>query len=142
MAEEEDEWQKKQLEPLGMFDLANKWAEAVKVIGAGNAAGVVAAGAALNTFAQRPEVLGWIKGGGIFFFIGIFTFAGAFALIHLSTFTYDEMLHSARRGKVDAAKNNSKISTSAMIAANRLAIGSALAFFIGTLAGLVAFLKL
>lgn len=28
-----DEWSKKQAEPLGLFDLANKWAEALKVVG-------------------------------------------------------------------------------------------------------------
>ncbi len=101
-----DEWTKKQAEPLGLFDLANKWNEAFKVIGAGNGAGVISAGAGLSTFAKYPTVLLFIKIGGVCFFVGVVTFALGFASIQLAIFTYDEMLHAIRnKNAVDAANN-------------------------------------
>ncbi|MCA6106105.1 hypothetical protein [Bradyrhizobium cenepequi] len=136
-----DDWFKKQAEPLGIFDLASKWAEALKVIGAGNGAGLLAAGAALSSFAKSPAMLPSIKIGGTFFFIGVMSFALSFALIQLAIFSYDEMLHAIRTKSADAAKKNKTTSSSAMIAANWLAILSALAFFGGLTFGLIAFLK-
>jgi hypothetical protein len=138
---EEEEWAKTQSKPLGMFDLANKWVEAIKVIGAGNAAGVVAAGAALTPFAKYPTTLILIKFGGLCFFTGVFLFACAFAAIHLSVFQYDEMLHAARRKDQAEADKASKITTSAMNAANRLAILSTLAFFLGLVVGVITFMS-
>jgi hypothetical protein len=35
-----DGWLKEQLKPLSMFELAKWWADAIKVIGAGNGAGL------------------------------------------------------------------------------------------------------
>lgn len=140
MADEIDEWGKKQAEPLGLFDLANKWAEALKVIGAGNGAGIVVAGAALAPNAANASMLVWIKVGGAFFFVGVFAFALAFALIQLSIFSYDEMLHALRNQERDLARSQKATSSSAMVGANRLAAISAICFFIGLCVGLAAFL--
>ncbi|UVO28345.1 hypothetical protein [Bradyrhizobium arachidis] len=138
---EPDEWSKKQTEPLGIFDLANKWAEALKVLGAGNGAGVVAAGVALSSFSKSPPMLPLIKLGGVCFFLGVMTFAIAFALIQLSIFSYDEMLHAIRDKSPELANTNKTTSSAAMVAANWLAVVSALAFFAGLVFGLIAFLK-
>lgn len=72
MASDSD-WDAKQLVPMGMFELAGKWTEAIKVIGAGNGAGLVGAGAALTTFSAHPPMLFFIKAGGICFFAGVGT---------------------------------------------------------------------
>jgi hypothetical protein len=141
MTEEADDWLKKQIEPLGLFDLANKWAEALKVVGAGNGAGLIAAGAALSTSSTNAAMLLWIKVGGVIFFLGVLTFALAFALLQLSIFSHDEMLHAMRKEETDLVAKQRKTSASAMIVANGLAILSALSFLIGLFAGLVAFLS-
>jgi hypothetical protein len=141
MTEEADDWLKKQIEPLGLFDLANKWAEALKVVGAGNGAGLIAAGAALSTSSTNAAMLLWIKVGGVIFFLGVLTFALAFALLQLSIFSHDEMLHAIRKKEKDLVAKQRKTSASAMIGANRLATLSALSFLIGLCAGLVAFLN-
>lgn len=135
-----DDWSKKQTEPLGVFDLANKWSEALKVVGAGNGAGLVAAGAALSAFAKYPAVLLFIKIGGACFFVGVVTFALGFASIQLAIFTYDEMLHARRKNDAAQVAEQGATSSSAMNAANRLAIISALSFLVGLAVGLVAFL--
>ena len=67
-----DEWGKEQLKPLSMFELAKWWADEVKLLAAGNAAGLLAAGAALNS--AHGNALFLAKAAGIFFFIGIFAF--------------------------------------------------------------------
>jgi hypothetical protein len=41
----------------------------------------------------------WIKVGGVIFFLGVLTFALAFALPQLSIFSQDEMLHAIRKKK-------------------------------------------
>ncbi|QND73154.1 hypothetical protein [Tardiphaga robiniae] len=138
----EDAWSKEQLEPLSLFDLANKWSEAVKVLGAGNGAGLVAAGAALSAFAKYPTMLPVIKASGCLFFAGTLTFAVSFALIQLSIFSYDEMLHAIRKNSRTLAKENSKRSSSSMESANRFAILSAFCFFLALLIGIVAFLMM
>jgi hypothetical protein len=98
---EVDDWSKKQAEPLQLFDLANRWGEIIKVVGAGNAAGVVAAGAALPTFARHPTVLLIIKIGGVFFFAGVVTFALAFAYLQLAVLQHVKccMLSAARMNR-------------------------------------------
>jgi hypothetical protein len=127
-------------EPLGLFDLANRWGEVLKVIGAGNGAGLVAAGVALSSFAKYETVLPYIKIGGICFFVGVFAFAFGFASVQLAIFTHDEMLHAVRNK--DRLKADSKMKTlsSVMKFANRLALVSAFSFLAGLLAGFRAFL--
>jgi len=139
MTEEADEWQKKQAEPLGLFDLANKWAEALKVVGAGNGAGLIAAGAALSASSANATMLLWVKIGGVIFFFGVLTLALAFALLQLSIFSHDEMLHAIRKNDRNVVSKQQDTSASAMIGANRLATLSALSFVVGLCAGLVAF---
>jgi hypothetical protein len=141
MTDDADDWHKKQAEPLGLFELANKWAEALKVVGAGNGAGLIAAGAALTTSSSNTSMLLWTKVGGVIFFFGVVTFAIAFALLQLSIFSHDEMLHAIRKKEKDLIAKQQMASASAMVSANRLAALSALSFFIGLCVGLVAFLS-
>jgi hypothetical protein len=136
-----DEWAKKQAEPLGLFDLANQWSEALKVVGAGNGAGLITAGAALSTFSKYPMILSLIKVGGVCFFVGVAAFGLGFASIQLAIFAYDEMLHGVRNKDASGAARNKQTTSAAMKAANRLAVVSALAFSLGLIAGLLSFLS-
>jgi hypothetical protein len=139
MTELED-WSKKQAEPLSLFDLADKWSEALKVVGAGNGAGLIAAGAALRTFATYPSALIFIKIGGLFFFVGVLTFALGYAALQLAIFSHDEMLHAVRNEDRVLASRHSVSATGAMTGANRLTIVSALSFLLGLLGGLISLL--
>jgi hypothetical protein len=57
-------------------------ADILKVVSAGNAAGVLAAGAAIDHFANRPDIQWYIKLAGLFFFVGVFCFPiGLFLVI-------------------------------------------------------------
>jgi hypothetical protein len=136
-----DGWGKEQINPLNMFELAGKWTDAIKVIGAGNGAGAIAAGAALNLFSQRSEVLLWVKFGGVTFFVGVFAFALAFFSIHSSFFFYDEMLHATRNKDIDQINRYASASTTAMNAANWFSYLGIATFFIGCLAGIIALIK-
>lgn len=141
MTEQLGGWEKKQAEPLGVFDLAKQWSEALKVLGAGNGAGLLASGAALSSYSSNPNMLFWIKIGGVIFFLGVAAFSFAFALLQLATFSHDEMLHALRTGDVEKARIQKETSASAMVNANRLAVASAACFFSGLCVGLVAFLS-
>lgn len=112
--DELDDWSKKQAEPLQLFDLANRWGETIKVVGAGSATGVLAAGAALPTFAKYPGALLVIKIGGLFFFAGVVTFALAFAYLQLAVLQHDQMLHAVRSKDEPEAKRHGVSSTGAM----------------------------
>jgi hypothetical protein len=136
-----DEWALSQLKPLGMFELAKQWIDAIKVIGAGNGASVVAAGAALNSFSQRHDLIIWVKVGGAWFLLGVFVFAFAFLAIHSAVFFYDEMLHATRREDKAAIDLFARRSTVAMISANRLAIFGAITFFLGCAAGVAVLIQ-
>jgi hypothetical protein len=138
---EPDKWAKDQLLPLGLFDLATKWADALKVLGAGNGTGLIAAGAALTTLAKdHPNTLTYIKIGGACFFVGVVTFALGFAFIQLAIFAHDDMLHALRNREREEAEQHQNLSSAAMTKANYLAIVSALAFFAGLTMGLTAIL--
>lgn len=136
------DYESKQLQPLGLFDLSSKWIDALKVIGAANGAGFVAAGAALSTFIQQRHSLFWVKAGGVCFLIGIVTFSIAFMLIHVAIFSYDEMAHAFRRKDAVNAQEEAEKSGSTMKAANKFAIISSAFFFLGLVAALIAFLNL
>lgn len=136
-----DEWLKKQGDPLSLFDLANRWGEALKVVGAGNGAGLIAAGAALATFAKYPNVLPLIKAGGVCFFVGVVAFALGFTFLQLAIFSYDAMLHEVRLKSQQSVRKLERTIAIAMAGANWLALGSALAFLLGLLFGLRAFLS-
>jgi hypothetical protein len=45
-----------------MFETAKWWADGIKVLGGGNDAGLLAAGAALNTFHDHRVALWFVKG--------------------------------------------------------------------------------
>ncbi len=136
-----EEWLKKQGDPLSLFDLANRWGEALKVVGAGNGAGLIAAGAALATFAKFPDVLPVIKIGGLCFFVGVVAFALSFTSLQVAIFSYDALLHEVRLKNQPAIPKLERTIAIAMAAANRLALGSALIFLLGLVFGLVAFLR-
>jgi ABC-type transport system involved in cytochrome bd biosynthesis fused ATPase/permease subunit len=135
-----DDWAKNQLEPLGMFELASRWTDALKTLGAGNAAGIFAAGAALNT--PHGDLSFWIKFAGAIFFIGVFSFAAAFAFMHTAVFSYDEMLHAIKRKDEARSHEMQKATSSQMMTVNRLAIVSALSFFVGCILGMFVLLRL
>jgi hypothetical protein len=141
MPSADDDWENEQLKPLNLIDLAGKWADGLKVLGTGNGAGLLAAGAALHNFASSDGALVWIKVAGVAFFVGVFAFAIAFMLIHGAVFNFDEMLHATRRKDSASAARHSKNSSISMVAANRFAIAATASFFCGMAAGLIAFLK-
>jgi hypothetical protein len=136
----DDEWANEQLKPLSMFDLAKWWADAVKVIGAGNGVGLLAAGFALGpTQGHHPSFL-LMKLAGTFFFIGVFAFVAAFGNLHRAMFAQDEVAQATLRKDVAAINRNSAISGTAMIFANKCAYAAIAAFLIGCVIGLVGFL--
>jgi hypothetical protein len=90
-------WHKEQLKPLSMFELAKWWADAIKVIGAGNGTGLIAAGAALGPFQDHHHSLFFVKLAGAAFFVGVFGFAVAFAMLHRAMFAQDEMSQALLR---------------------------------------------
>jgi hypothetical protein len=104
-----DDWTLEQLKPLSMFELAKWWADALKVIGAGNGAGILAAGAALSQFENHHNSVFLIKLAGAFFFIGVLAFAVAFAMLHQAMFAQDEVAHATHRKDADAIRANSAL---------------------------------
>jgi hypothetical protein len=136
-----NEWAKEQTKPLAMFELARWWADALKVIGTGNGAGILAAGAALGPLENHHSSLFWVKLAGATFFVGVFAFVVAFAKLHQAMFAQDEVAHATRRKDVAAIEANSDLSGSAMMAANKFAYVGAAAFFVGCIIGLIAFLS-
>ena len=125
---DEGDWQKEQLKPLSMFELAKWWADAIKVIGAGNGTGLIAAGAALGPFQDHHHSLFFVKLAGGVFFLGVFGFSMAFAMLHRALFAQDEMAHATLQKDASAIKQNAALSSSSMRQANFWAIVAALAF--------------
>ena len=105
MADESD-WNVEQLKPLSMFELAKWWADAIKAAGAGNGAGLIAAGAALGQFYDHHRALGFVKVAGGIFFVGVIAFVLAFAMLHRAMFQYDEAAHSSIRKDASAIKKH------------------------------------
>ena len=58
--------------------MIDRYSEAVRTLGTGNAAGVLAMVAALHTFTGHAQVLPWIRTAAIVFAIGVFLFALAY----------------------------------------------------------------
>jgi hypothetical protein len=132
---------KKQLEPLSMFELAKWWADGIKVAGAGNGAGFLTAGAALAPFHDHPRAFLEVKFAGVSFFIGILSFAFGFLQLHIAMHAQDEVAQATLHKNVKAINENSIVSGSAMMLANRCAIVSTVTFFVGCIIGLIAFLS-
>jgi hypothetical protein len=137
---DESDWHKEQLKPLSMFELAKWWADAIKVIGAGNGTGLIAAGAALGPFQDHHHSLFFVKLAGAVFFVGVFGIAIAFAMLHRALFAQDEISQALLRKDELAIRENAAISGSSMRQKNLWAIVAALAFFAGLFSALFAFL--
>ena len=136
-----EEWAIEQLKPLSMFETAKWWADGLKVLGAGNGAGILTAGAALSTFNDQQQALLEVKLAGLSFFIGLCSFALAFFLIYFSMHSQDELSHAALKKDKDAILLNSSLSSSSMKRATQWAFVSAIAFVFGVVVGLIAFLS-
>ena len=54
--------------------MTERWLDGLKLIGAANATGLLATGAALNYFATKPNVVWYLKTAGHSFFGGVFAF--------------------------------------------------------------------
>jgi hypothetical protein len=135
----DNEWAKEQLKPLSMFETAKWWADGLKIVGAGNGAGFLTAGAALNSFQGHHRGLIEVKIAGTLFFIGILTFAFAILMIYIAMHARDEVSHATIAKDTARRKRNSTISGGSMLSANNLAVTSIAAFFLGCLVGVVAF---
>jgi hypothetical protein len=137
---DESDWHKEQLKPLSMFELAKWWADAIKVIGAGNGTGLLASGAALGPFQDHHHSLFFVKLAGAVFFLGVFAFAIAFAMLHRALFAQDEISQALLRKDESGIKESVALSGSSMSQANFWAIAGALAFFAGLFSALFGFL--
>jgi hypothetical protein len=135
-----DEWAKDQLKPLSMFELAKWWADGIKVAGAGNGAGLVAAGAALTPFHDHHAALILVKIAGGVFFIGVLGFALALLNLYKAMHAQDEVSQATLHKNAEAISANSKLSGTSMVLANKCAGVSIAAFFVGLIIGLAAFL--
>jgi hypothetical protein len=77
-------------------NIHSMYSDALKIVGAGNAAGAAAAGAALHNFANLH---GLIKFGGICFLLGVVCFAVGIFFLFAMTFAGTRIVGAARRGK-------------------------------------------
>jgi hypothetical protein len=77
--------------------LIERWADGLKVLGAGNGAGLLASGASLRFFSPRPELLTAIKVGAAFFLVGLLLFAIAFLVLSILPLTIEIFLASSDR---------------------------------------------
>jgi hypothetical protein len=135
------EWAQEQLKPLSMFETAKWWADGLKVVGAGNGAGFLTAGAALTSFHEHPRALLEVKFAGVAFFIGILAFALGFLQVHVAMHAQDEVAQGTMHKDIERIKTNTLVSGSSMMLANRCAILSAITFFVGCIIGLIAFVS-
>jgi hypothetical protein len=135
----DNEWAKEQLKPLSMFETAKWWADGLKIVGAGNGAGFLTAGAALNSFQGHHRGLIEVKIAGSFFFVGIISFAFAILMVYIAMHAQDEVSHAAIAKDTVRRKRNSAVSGGSMLSANKLAILTIVSFFLGCLVGVIAF---
>lgn len=77
--------------------IIERWADGLKVLAAGNGAGLLASGASLQYFSAKPGLLTSIKVGAGFFFIGILLFAVAFLLLTVLPLTIEHFLASSNK---------------------------------------------
>jgi hypothetical protein len=61
--------------------IIDRWADGLKVLGAGNSAGLFASAAFFQFFANRPEIVWPVKWAACFFLAGILLFAVAFFIL-------------------------------------------------------------
>jgi hypothetical protein len=77
--------------------LIERWADGLKVLGAGNGAGLLASGASLQFFAAKPELLSSIKVAAGFFLAGILLFAVAFLILTALPLSIESFLASSNK---------------------------------------------
>jgi hypothetical protein len=123
-----------------MFELAKWWADGVKVLGAGNGAGFLAAGAALGQLSGHHWPLLLAKGACLAFFAGVIAFVVAFANLHRGAFARDSIAYATITKDVAAIRENSTLSGISMNMANTAAIVGTLAFVAGSVFAIVGIL--
>jgi hypothetical protein len=126
-----EQWQKDQPKPMSMVELAKQWTDAIKVIGSGNEAGLLAAGAGLNTFAQKPVVVTCLKCSAASFFVGVFAFVAAFYCVQAAVFAHDEMAQATLHGNLAGIHRQADRSAKLMNVTNLLVIVATIAFLLG-----------
>ena len=131
-AADEAEQRKRLLELHALF------ADVLKVIGGGNAAGAIAAGAALSTFASKPLLLTCIKLGGGAFIAGVLCFALGYALQFGSLVAAWRIVGAVRRGHGPDFIDMQKTDAIRMLGlVPWIALAGALCFLLGVLCGLL-----
>jgi hypothetical protein len=75
--------------------IIERWADGLKLLGAGNGAGLLASGASLQFFAAKLELLFWIKVGAVFFLAGVLLFAFAFLILTILPLAIERFLASS-----------------------------------------------
>jgi hypothetical protein len=119
-----------------MRDLYAIFGDALKMVGAGNAAGVVATAAALKTFSEHTIL---IKTAGVIFLFGVFCYAIGFFLLFAGFIAAARVPGAIRRGKtmefVDYQTNFA--SDWCFPGAMKLAFAGLALFFIGCVLGLI-----
>ena len=136
-----EEWMKDQLKPLSMFEIAKWWADGLKILAAGNGAGLLTAGAALTTFHDHPRAFLEVKICGAVFFVGVLAFAVGYLMIYVAMHAQDEVAQAVMKKDTRRIHEQSAVSGNSMSLANTMAIASTAAFFLGSVVGLIAFLS-
>ena len=82
--------------PITYQFIIERWADGLKVLGAGNGAGLLASGASLRFFAtNKPELLTEVKVGAGFFLVGLILFAIAFLFLTVLPLSIESFLGSS-----------------------------------------------
>jgi hypothetical protein len=126
-----DEWHAEQITPMSMVKLADRWLQGIKLIGAGNAAGILAVGAALSAISQKPLLLLLAKIAGVMFFIGVLAFALGYLWIERAVFAQDEMAHATLNRDQESIQQNSGAASAAMNGVSVAASAGTICFAIG-----------
>jgi hypothetical protein len=87
--------------PFSYQFLFERWADALKVLGAGNGTGLLASAASLQLFVSKPELAGTIKSGGVLFLIGVIFFGLVFALLTVLLLAFEKFFASSDRTYAD-----------------------------------------
>jgi len=91
----------------------DRFAEALKIVGAGNGTGAIALAAALHSFADKMHVLSWIKSSATAFGFGVLFFAAAYfclmyAYVHLENYATDLDRTVAANADMSPSATNAK----------------------------------
>jgi hypothetical protein len=122
-----------------------RFAEALKIVGAGNGTGAIALGAALHSFADKAHVLSWIKSAATIFGLGVLFFAAAYtcfvyAYVHLENYA-TELDRAAATKADDVSPKAKEASVESMRWAILLTLCSTACFFVGLGTALVALVR-